>query len=296
MDRAGIHLVTLADLLDQGRVHAEARDALGDRLLLGIGLAGERGWLVFAIHRRGPNSNQSQPERPGLIGTRAVYDNAPMSGMRLGPPLPRAFFDRSGPVVARDLVGALIVHRLADGTRLAGRIVEVEAYLGDGSDPGSHSHRGQTPRNRSMFGPPGPLVRLPELWDAHLRQRGVRGPRTGRGRAAARHRADPRERAHARAARPLRAGAGAHDRERAGAPRPGARYHARARRLLAPARRAGAAPRRRRLPARADRGERADRPHARGRDSVPLLRAGERVRQPRPARSARLFQAAKSAG
>jgi DNA-3-methyladenine glycosylase len=77
--------------------------------------------------------------------------------MRLGPRLPRAFFDRPGPEVARDLVGALLVHRLADGSRLAGRIVEVEAYLGDGSDPGSHSHRGQTPRNRSMFGPPGHL-------------------------------------------------------------------------------------------------------------------------------------------
>jgi DNA-3-methyladenine glycosylase len=60
-------------------------------------------------------------------------------------------------VVARDLVGALIVHRLADGTKLAGRIVEVEAYVGDGSDPGSHAHGGQTPRNRSMFGPPGHL-------------------------------------------------------------------------------------------------------------------------------------------
>jgi DNA-3-methyladenine glycosylase len=77
--------------------------------------------------------------------------------MRLGPPLPRAFFDRPSPVVARDLVGALIAHRLADGTQLAGRIVEVEAYLGDGSDPGSHAHRGETPRNRSMFGPPGHL-------------------------------------------------------------------------------------------------------------------------------------------
>jgi DNA-3-methyladenine glycosylase len=91
--------------------------------------------------------------RQELIGAQDLYDNS----MRIGPPLSRAFFDRASPLVARDLVGALIVHRLADGTRLAGRIVEVEAYLGDGSDPGSHAHRGETRRNRSMFGPPGHL-------------------------------------------------------------------------------------------------------------------------------------------
>jgi len=77
--------------------------------------------------------------------------------MRLGPPLRRAFFARPCLDVARDLVGCVLVRREASGALLAGRLVEVEAYLGEGGDPGSHAHRGPTPRNRTMFGPPGHL-------------------------------------------------------------------------------------------------------------------------------------------
>ena len=77
--------------------------------------------------------------------------------METGPRLQRAFFDRPPTRVAADLIGTCLFRRLASGARLGGRIVEVEAYLGDGTDPAAHSHTGPTPRNRTMFGPPGRL-------------------------------------------------------------------------------------------------------------------------------------------
>jgi DNA-3-methyladenine glycosylase len=62
--------------------------------------------------------------------------------------LRRSFFARSVHEVAPDLIGVTL---LVDG--VGGRIVEVEAY--DQEDPASHAYRGRTPRNKSMFGPPG---------------------------------------------------------------------------------------------------------------------------------------------
>ncbi len=75
--------------------------------------------------------------------------------MRLGARLPRSFFARPSTVVAPELLGRILVRVLPDGTRLVGRLVEVEAY--GPSDPASHAYRGPTPRNLVMFGPPGHL-------------------------------------------------------------------------------------------------------------------------------------------
>lgn len=64
------------------------------------------------------------------------------------------FYERPATEVAPELVGKLLV--LDDGPVRAGRIVEVEAYRGDG-DPAAHSRSGPTARNATMFGPAGRL-------------------------------------------------------------------------------------------------------------------------------------------
>jgi len=67
--------------------------------------------------------------------------------------LPREFYDRKTVMVARDLLGKLLVH-VNNGVERIGKIVETEAYLGP-HDLAAHSARGLTPRTKIMFGPPG---------------------------------------------------------------------------------------------------------------------------------------------
>lgn len=67
--------------------------------------------------------------------------------------LNRDFYNRDTRIVARELLGKILVHR-TDGQARMARIVEVEAYLGP-TDLAAHSSKGLTPRTRAMFGPPG---------------------------------------------------------------------------------------------------------------------------------------------
>ncbi|MGA7317708.1 MAG: DNA-3-methyladenine glycosylase, partial [Silvibacterium sp.] len=61
------------------------------------------------------------------------------------PILPRSFYLDSPEIVARKLLGKLITRRI-NGKKVAGRIVELEAYLGL-DDPAAHAFAGKTARN-----------------------------------------------------------------------------------------------------------------------------------------------------
>lgn len=68
-------------------------------------------------------------------------------------PVRRAFFNRDPREVSPELLGKLVVRRQGRKV-LAGRIVEVEAYLG-ADDFAAHATAGRTARNSVLFGPPG---------------------------------------------------------------------------------------------------------------------------------------------
>jgi DNA-3-methyladenine glycosylase len=124
--------------------------------------------------------------------------------------LSQAWFRRDAPDVAVALLGKRIECRGTDGVLVAGRIVETEAYTAD--DAASHSFRGRTPRNATMFGPPGRLY-VYLSYGIHACANVVTG-RQGDGQAVLRRAVEPLEGLDVMRARR----AGRHDRELANGP------------------------------------------------------------------------------
>jgi DNA-3-methyladenine glycosylase len=67
--------------------------------------------------------------------------------------LPLTFYERDTLVVAEELLGKYLVRQIR-GKKMIGKIVEVEAYIGE-SDPACHAFRGLTPRTKIMYGKAG---------------------------------------------------------------------------------------------------------------------------------------------
>lgn len=68
--------------------------------------------------------------------------------------LDREFYNRESLIVAKELLGKVIVHEM-DGQRISAKIVETEAYMGF-EDKAAHSYGGKrTPRVEVMYGHPG---------------------------------------------------------------------------------------------------------------------------------------------
>ncbi len=77
-----------------------------------------------------------------------------MNPPRKGPVLKPEFFNRPTLEVTRDLLGKNLCRRRSNGKIIRLHLTELEAYDGP-QDKACHAHRGRTPRNAVMFGPPG---------------------------------------------------------------------------------------------------------------------------------------------
>ncbi len=67
--------------------------------------------------------------------------------------LPQSFYDRPTLKVARDILGKYLL-RESEGSTVAARIIDVEAYVGP-EDKACHASKGRTKRTEVLFGQPG---------------------------------------------------------------------------------------------------------------------------------------------
>jgi DNA-3-methyladenine glycosylase len=74
-------------------------------------------------------------------------------GARRARRLTRKFFERPTLIVARELLGKVIVRRIGK-QKISMKIIETEAYIGE-KDLASHARFGKTKRNAVMYGPAG---------------------------------------------------------------------------------------------------------------------------------------------
>ncbi len=83
------------------------------------------------------------------LGGQESYLSEEAPGMKLT----RDFYTQDTITVAKELLGKYLVH-MSNGTERIGKIVEVEAYLGQ-HDLAAHSSKGLTLRTKTMFGESG---------------------------------------------------------------------------------------------------------------------------------------------
>nr|WP_269623569.1 DNA-3-methyladenine glycosylase [Prochlorococcus marinus] len=70
-------------------------------------------------------------------------------------PLPNCFYSRPAKVVARDLIGCLLIKRQSNQRLLWGVIVETEAYSQE--EEACHGYKSRNSKNETLFGEPGRL-------------------------------------------------------------------------------------------------------------------------------------------
>lgn len=89
----------------------------------------------------------------GAASATTLLGSRPRARFDRGRILPASFYERDTEVVSRELLGAVLECRTADGTA-SGIIVETEAYLGE-HDLACHAAAGRTRRTEHLYGPAG---------------------------------------------------------------------------------------------------------------------------------------------